>query len=256
MEDLLSVKREKPKMILFDYGQTLLLETKFNGIKGIEAVMEYATANKDGKSPEEIVDFMDEMNNEVGRHITNAKHLYQLEVPDISYKRYVFDYFGIEFSKSYAELEEIYWDNAAPAIKSDGVDEMLEYLYKNDIRTGVISNISMQSSLLINRINRLLPENHFEFIITSSDYVFRKPQRRIFKLALKKADLAAKDVWYCGDNAFCDVDGSSACGMLPVWYTAVLKANSMQPSCEDYIHIDNWKKLIEIIEETKKVSED
>ena len=239
---------KKPKMILFDYGQTLLLEAKFNGLKGMQAVMEYATENKDNKTAQELCDFIDEMNNEVGRHITNAKHLYQLEVPDISYKRYVYDYFGIKFDKSLYELEKIYWDNSAPATKADGVEQLLDYLNGQGIRTGVISNISMQKELLVDRINTLLPNNRFEFILTSNDYVFRKPHRRIFKLALKMAQLSAKDVWYCGDNAFCDVDGSAACGMLPVWYTAVLKSNVLEPSCEEFIHIDDWHKLIDIIE--------
>lgn len=32
----------KPKMILFDYGQTLVKERKFDGIAGTEAVLRYA----------------------------------------------------------------------------------------------------------------------------------------------------------------------------------------------------------------------
>ena len=34
-----------PKMILFDYGQTLIAK-KFDGVKGTEAVLKYATKNK------------------------------------------------------------------------------------------------------------------------------------------------------------------------------------------------------------------
>jgi len=57
---------------------------------------------------------------------------------------------------------------------------------------------------LTNRINEFLPNNNFEFIIATSEYIFRKPHKRIYELALKKANLEAKDVWYCGDNAVCD----------------------------------------------------
>ena len=32
----------RPKMILFDYGQTLADEGRFNGIKGTEAVLRHA----------------------------------------------------------------------------------------------------------------------------------------------------------------------------------------------------------------------
>jgi len=34
-----------PKMVLFDYGQTLIAE-KFDGLKGTEAVLQYAKRNK------------------------------------------------------------------------------------------------------------------------------------------------------------------------------------------------------------------
>ena len=40
---------KKPKMIMFDYGQTLINEQKFDGVKGTAAVMEYAAENKYGK---------------------------------------------------------------------------------------------------------------------------------------------------------------------------------------------------------------
>ena len=32
---------KKPKMILFDYGQTLVNEQYFDGVKGTEAVLKY-----------------------------------------------------------------------------------------------------------------------------------------------------------------------------------------------------------------------
>ena len=39
-----------PKMILFDYGQTLVNEQRFNGVRGTEAVLKYATKNKSESS--------------------------------------------------------------------------------------------------------------------------------------------------------------------------------------------------------------
>lgn len=53
----------------------------------------------------------------------------------------------------------------------------------------MISNICYAPSVVAQRINRLLPENTFELILTSSNYIFRKPHKRLFDLALEKADL-------------------------------------------------------------------
>ena len=35
----------RPKMILFDYGQTLIAEKEFNGVRGTEAVLKHAVKN-------------------------------------------------------------------------------------------------------------------------------------------------------------------------------------------------------------------
>ena len=55
-----------PKMILFDYGQTLIAEQKFDGVKGTEAVLQYATRNKYHLSAEQVQAKATEINREFG----------------------------------------------------------------------------------------------------------------------------------------------------------------------------------------------
>ncbi|MCM1183949.1 MAG: hypothetical protein NC337_11305 [Roseburia sp.] len=43
-----------PKMVLFDYGQTLIAEQKFDGVKGTEAALRYAIKNKYHLSADQI----------------------------------------------------------------------------------------------------------------------------------------------------------------------------------------------------------
>ena len=45
---------KKPKMIVFDYGQTLVNEAEFDGVKGTEAVLTYASENKHNLTAEQI----------------------------------------------------------------------------------------------------------------------------------------------------------------------------------------------------------
>lgn len=86
------------------------------------------------------------------------------------------------------------------------------------IRTGVISNIAYAPSVVAECINKLLLENSFEFIITSSNFIFRKPNKRLFDLVLEKAELQPYEVWYIGDQYECDVKGALNAEMLPIWY--------------------------------------
>ena len=133
---------------------------------------------------------------------------------------------GIELSLTSSQIDRVFWDAASPAVPTEGIEEFLLYLKERRIRTGVISNIPYWAEVVQERIRRLLPFNDFEFILTSSEYMFRKPHARIFQLALEKADLQPEDVWYIGDNYQCDVVGARNVGIFPVYY---IGASKMQP---------------------------
>lgn len=93
-------------------------------------------------------------------------------------------------------------------------DKMLDYLYKNGIHTAVISNLGWSGEALAERFDRLLPNNKFKFVIISSDYMYRKPSRVLFDIALNKAGLAADKVWYCGDSVTADIEGVYGAGFF------------------------------------------
>ncbi len=175
-----------PKMILFDYGQTLIAEQKFDGVKGTEIAL------------------------------------------------------------SNSEIDTVFWNAAAPGMPTEGIKDFLEYLKNRGIRTGVISNISYAPSVVAERINKLLLENAFEFIITSSNYIFRKPNKRIFDLALEKAGLEPDEVWYIGDQYECDVKGSLDAGLQPVWYIGAIDL----PYTEDknILTVKAWSELEQYME--------
>ena len=211
-----------PKMVLFDYGQTLIAEQKFDGVRGTEAVLQYATRNKYHLSAEQVQDKANEINQELGRFDPAKRHLFQIEIPNIMFSPYLYESQGIEIALSSSEIDTVFWNAAAPGTPTEGIKDFLAYLRSKGIRTGVISNISFAPSVVAERINRLLPENTFEFIITSSNYIFRKPNKRIFNLALEKSQLQPDEVWYIGDQYECDVKGSLNAGLLPIWYIGAI----------------------------------
>ncbi len=230
-----------PKMVLFDYGQTLIAEQKFDGIKGTAAVLQYATRNKYHLSAEQVQARANEINRELGRFDPEKRHLLQIEIPNTMFTPYLYESQGIEIALSSSEIDTVFWNAAAPGMPTEGIKEFLEYLKRKGIRTGVISNISYDSSVVAERINRLLPENTFEFVITSSNYIFRKPNKRIFDLALEKAKLQPDEVWYIGDQYECDVKGSLNAGLLPVWYIGAIDL----PYTEDknILTVTDWNEL-------------
>lgn len=230
-----------PKMVLFDYGQTLIAEQKFDGVKGTEAVLRYATRNKYHLSAEQVQAKANEINRECGRFDPEKRHLFQIEIPNTMFMPYLYESLGIEIALSNSEIDRVFWDAAAPGVPTEGVQSFLRYLQEKNIRTGVISNISYAPSVVARRINRLLPDNAFEFIITSSNYIFRKPNKRLFELALEKADLKPDEVWYVGDQYECDIKGALGAGLMPVWYTGAIDL----PYVEDknILTIAGWEEL-------------
>ena len=91
--------------------------------------------------------------------------------------------------------------------------------------------------------------------MASSEYLYRKPDKMIFEIALKKARLEPEDVWFCGDRLDWDVKGAADAGVFPVWYdsdaavrseeNAVAREQGAPVEC---LHIRDWSELIEKLE--------
>lgn len=231
-----------PKMVLFDYGQTLIAEQKFDGVKGTEAVLRHAVKNKYHLSAEQVQAKADEINRDCGRFFDpERRHLFQTEIPNTMFTPYLYESLGIEIALSNAEIDTVFWDAAAPGAPTEDIKDFLKYLKDKGVRTSVISNISYAPSVVAARINRLLPENTFEFILTSSNYIFRKPNKRLFDLDLEKSELQPNEVWYVGDQYECDVKGSLNAGLFPVWYIGAI--DLPYSADKSILTVTHWNEL-------------
>ena len=224
-----------PKMVLFDYGQTLIDEPYFNKELGMAAVLAHADANPLGRTARELADYIDALESEMERFRTADGHIPLYETHNLPFQRYVFASQRLSFSLPEEALETLYWDAAAPGRPTEGILPLLDVLAERGIRTGVISNLSFSGTALRARLDRLLPNHRFE-------YVFRKPSPRIFRLALTMAGLEPQEVWYCGDNPDCDIAGAAACGIQPVWYTGALSPlwSSQNTPAADHLTLERW----------------
>ncbi len=237
----------KPKMIMFDYGQTLISEGVFNGEAGTKAVLKHAIRNPHQISARDLQEFAKTLNREIGRYDPDVRKATHIEVHNHIFQKYLYEYYDIEIGLSPEEMEKVFWDNAAEGTLTKNIERLLLYLKEQKIRTAVISNISFSGKALEERINTLLPENEFEFILATSEYVFRKPHNRIFELALRKAKLKPNEVWYCGDNAYYDVEGALNMGIFPVWYRGALQEHNKQVPGEGCLTISDWEELMDYI---------
>ncbi len=238
-----------PRMIIFDYGHTLLYEPDWDSARGNAELLKYAVQNPNNCTLDDVMQAAELI---FGNNIQNVRSI-GYDISGQIGNRAMYEYLGIDFLLSPLEMETIFWNGASMGAIMPDVDIMLDYLSQKGIRTGVISNLLWSGEALTERLHRLLPNHHFEFVMTSSDYFMRKPNRILFDIALQKAGLRADEVWYCGDNPKADIEGSSQVGIYPVLYD-----NDTGKECEkrldhkvlqcEHLHIHEWKELIDILE--------
>lgn len=238
-----------PEMILFDYGQTLADEGDYDPVRGNRAVLGMAVSNPRNITPEQLQDAADGLTKDIGELFGEEKRSNpEGEFSCRAFNRYLYEYLHIELPMPWEEVERVFWKAAARVKTAEGIENLLAYLHDRGIRTAVVSNMMKDTGTLTERIQELLPDNHFSFIMASSDYLFRKPHPRIFEMARAKAGLQADQIWYCGDNLVCDVKGAAGVGMKPVWYTPYAKKGQEPPEGISYMTINHWEEVIQLLE--------
>lgn len=238
---------KRPAYIFFDYGNTLVFEHSYNPLAGISVLWEYVCSNPNNITPSQFAIILEKFDKKLGRYNSDntIDNLYEFHEYDVF--RILFEYYQIKLNISYEETEYLYWKTAFGGEPTKGIYELLFYLQINKISSAVISNTTYSSSILQRRVNEILPYNSFKFCMSSSDYIFRKPDSMLFNVALAKAGILAEDAWFVGDTALMDVDGAVNAGMTGVWYRNNLIYRE-KPKCKDYINIASWYELIDIIE--------
>lgn len=240
---------KKPEMIIFDYGHTLLYEPDWDSVRGNAELLKYATKNPNNCTLDDVIKGAELI---FGQNIENVRKI-GYDIGGQIGNRALYEYLGIEFSLTPLEMETVFWNGASMGAIMPDADIMLDFLNEKGIRTAVISNLLWSGEALTERLNRLLPNNRFEFVMTSSDYFMRKPNRILFDIAFQKVGLSADKVWYCGDNPKADIEGSSQVGIFPVLYDndtdkEYIKSSDYKTLKCEYLHIHEWRELIDILE--------
>ena len=227
----------QPKMVIFDIGRTLLEYSEFDSLKGVRALMPYISENPHDLTAEEI----DQRTSEIFALFEESrKQLF--EVPEKTILTLAYDVLGLKFSISIDEIERIIWTEDVVKVPIPHAKELLNRLHEMGIQTAVISNMDFSGDLLRQTLNQIFPNNHFQFVIASSDYGVRKPNHYIFDAGITRSKLSPADIWYVGDKVKVDVEGSRAVGMTPVLYK--FERNTYGELPEGLIVIDDMIDLL------------
>lgn len=236
---------KKPKMVIFDVGGTLLDDGHCIVADGFSALRR-ASKNPDATTDEFLTERWNEFINNVR---LQGKADFEIPLPCVL--KYATALGGLSFDISMAQQEELFDSYNSTREVIDGVKELLLSLKEKNIRIAVISNNMMSGEALALSLKHWIPEADFEFVITSADVLYKKPDSNIFNCAVSLAQLKPSECWYCGDGFIPDIFGSENSGLLPV----LLDKKSDIPfemrksdAVDSYLTVNHWSVLKNHIE--------
>jgi putative hydrolase of the HAD superfamily len=123
------------------------------------------------------------------------------------------DYYDIEKSDQLADNHSALQDEFLCLF--DGAYEALQILSDLNIRMAIIANGKSQIQRV--KLDRFNLNGFFEFILIETEVGFRKPDIRIYELALEQLSLSSEDVWMVGDNLEWDIEAPQKVGIYSIW---------------------------------------
>jgi putative hydrolase of the HAD superfamily len=100
------------------------------------------------------------------------------------------------------------------AVLMNGAREVVQYV-RTKYKVGVITN--GKTPIQYGKMDQLGIRNDFDLIIVSEEVGIKKPDRRIFEMALDKLELKPEQCIYIGDHPVNDIEGAAKAGMETIW---------------------------------------
>ncbi len=92
---------------------------------------------------------------------------------------------------------------------------MRELLHSQSLNLGVVTNGTARAQ---NKKIEILGVQHlFGAVVVSELEGFKKPDPRLFHVALQQLGLEAASTWFVGDHPLNDILGARGAGLNPVW---------------------------------------
>lgn len=190
-----------PRAVLFDVGDTLLEERRFDLKAGIAAVVE---------APATVVALAGAFRAELagchrqGRELLLAGWL-RARVPALA-------------AMAAADVEDAIWRAVVTLVPRPGAAEVLRHLADHGVPAAAVSNAAFSGRVLGAELARHDFADGLRFVLSSADVAVRKPAPAIFAAALDRLGVDAAGTWFVGDRLEEDVAGARAAGLEPIWF--------------------------------------
>ena len=209
-----------PRAILFDVGNTLLAERRFDLEAGIAAVV---------GERREVVALAEAFRADVAdSHRRQSEPLLAQwlcdRVPDLA-------------SIGITAVEDAVWQAVVTLVPQPGVKNVLAALAADSVGLAAVSNATFTGRVLHGELARHGLAHYLRFVVTSADVRSRKPATPLFKAAVGRLGVSAADAWFVGDTREEDVAGALAAGLQPIW----LSRQASQAATDQIPLVQDWR---------------
>lgn len=200
----------KKKAVFFDlYGTLINIRTDESDISTYEILSRYLAYHSVFISPDILKKIYFE---KVQQHISQSKESF----PEVDVYKIFFDIMHSFGNKKYSQnavvdISMLFRSLTIRRFEAfDGIYDVLAEICRK-YKTALISDaqwVFTEPEIEILGIDRF-----FKYRIFSSRYGYKKPDKRLFDIAMKKLEVKAEDSIYIGDNPVRDLVGSKMAGM-------------------------------------------
>lgn len=214
----------RPAAILFDVGDTLLVERRFDLEAGIRAVASHLVP----RAPALARSFRDLLSDfhASDREPNLARWLVET-VPDLA---------GYDVES----VEDAIWPAVVTLQPALGARELLACLRGARVTLGAVSNAYFSARILRNELQRHGLAEYLAFVLTSGDLGVRKPACAIFEAAIAQAGAAVDEMWFVGDTYVEDIVGAKRMGLAAVWLS---KTASQPDDVTGFHRVHDWQEF-------------
>ena len=230
----------RPRAILFDYGDTILKITRWEPQAGERAVYDLAR-NPRGVPYDEVAAFAER----IVQTERDVKASGPAEFHIQGFWRLLYDRFGMTFDLSPLELEWAFWRTGVGHELTEGLTDLLDALSERGIVAAIVSNAVFSGEILERELRHYGIADRFAFTMSSADYNLTKPHELLYEAAMGRLNLPAEAIWFAGDRCETDVEGANRIGMTSVWYTGAVQR---ERTCEPALTAGDWREVIEAMD--------